>query len=181
MLVIDSTGVGDPILEDLEMQGYDVIGINFSGQNKPNMVKLLSKDLEKAHAFVLDDEFVNAEFQAYTMTVTPGGRYTYSAPEGMHDDVVSAKMLQHHGLVNEGVGNVELLIPSTADLGAVQSDDPDADEYDAWDDLIDEDPIPYSDEANVPGHVVESPQPDLMQQIQRQQPSLAELLSRGFF
>jgi hypothetical protein len=169
MLIIDSTGVGDPILEDLMDEGYDVIGMKFSNENKPNMVKLLAKDLEKAHAFVLDDEFVNSEFQAYTMTVTPGGRYTYSAPEGMHDDVVSAKMLQHHGLVNEGVGNVEMLTPSTADLGVDPSDDPDGDEYDAWDDLVDDEPLPEG--------------PLTAEQVWNGagQPTLAELLSKGFF
>jgi hypothetical protein len=182
MLVIDSTGVGDPILEDLEMQGYDVIGVNFSGQNKPNMVKLLAKDLEKAHAFVLDNEFVDLEFRAYTMSVTPGGRYTYAAPEGMWDDVVSAKMLQHHGVVNEGVGNVEMLTPA-ADLGVVEADpsgDPE-EEFDPWDDLLDDDPIPYNAEAGVPGHVVEPPRQDPLLELQRRQPTLQELLSQGFF
>lgn len=169
MLVIDSTGVGDPICEDLEMSGYDVVPINFSGQNKPNMVKLLAKDLEKAHAFVMDDNYVNLEFQAYTMTVTPGGRYTYSAPEGMHDDVVSAKMLQHHGIVNEGVGNVEIL--SMGDPGeAVPYDDHGASAYDSWDDLVDDEaPLDYATESDAAAAAGLAPK------------TLAELLREGLF
>jgi hypothetical protein len=172
MMVIDSTGVGDPILEDLEEAGFDVIGVNFSGQNKPNMVKLLAKDLERAHAFVMDDEYVNGEFQAYTMTVTPGGRFTYSAPEGMHDDVVSAKMLQHHGLVNEGIANVELLTAEGApglDVEAGLFGDPENEEYDAWDDLVDDEPLA---EAHLTAEDVWNG---------AGQPTLAELLSKGFF
>lgn len=138
-LVIDSTGLGDPIAEDLEASGYDVVPINFSGQQKPNMVKLLAKDLEIAHAFVLDDEHLNKEFRAYTMTITPAGRSTYSAPEGMHDDVVSAKMLQHWGLAAEGVPDARLVtLDGPGSPVASPSDDPD-DDGEAWDDLVDGD------------------------------------------
>lgn len=113
-LIMDSTGVGDPVYEDLEADGYDVIGIKFGNENKNNMVKLLAKDLELSHAFVLEEGL--HEFEDYTMTVTPGGKWTYSAPEGDNDDVVSAKMLQHHGLVNEGVPGVTVLDGSGVDV-----------------------------------------------------------------
>jgi len=135
-LVIDSTGVGDPIAEDLETAGYDVIPINFSGQQKPNMVKLLAKDLEVAQAFVLSDSFID-EFQAYAMNLTPQGRPQYSAPEGMHDDVVSAKMLQHWGLAAEGVPDVRAITLEGPEPVEPQSDDPEDDE--AWSDLVDDD------------------------------------------
>lgn len=179
MVVIDSTGLGDPILDDLEMTGIDVVGVNFSGQNKPNMVKLLARDLEKGHAFVLDDEFINSEFHAYTMQVTPGGRYTYSAPEGMHDDVVSAKMLCQHGLVNEGVGNVEILSTETdpeaakkAALGVREVDQSEGTEdEDSWDDLVDDDDYEPTDDPSVAAAEADLVSPAAM--------SLHEMLVRG--
>lgn len=169
MMVMDSTGVGDPIVDDMEQAGYDVVPVNFSGQHKPNMVKLLARDLERGHAFVMNDEFINTEFQAYTMTVTPAGRYTYSAPEGMHDDVVSAKMLCQHGLVNEGVANVETLGASDT-MPEREAADPygDSEDEDAWDDLVDDDAYDPATVVEDIGYLPPNPSPQ-------------ELLTRGWF
>jgi hypothetical protein len=136
-LVIDDGNAGTVVIEDLEEAGYDVVGINFT-TNKANMVKLLAKDLEVGHAHLLPNYI--EEFENYMMGVTPGGRYTYSAPEGQHDDVVSAKMLQHHGLVNEGVPGITILdaaeVPAEAQAVPRSEDSDDGDE---WDDLVDDD------------------------------------------
>lgn len=129
-LMVDSTGVGDPVKEDLEADGYDVVGINFT-THKTNMVRLLAKDIEESRAFLLDEQFT--EFRNYTMTQTPSGRMTYSAPENQHDDVVAAKMLQHWGLVQEGVPEVQTV---SADSEDDQYDD--TSEFDAFDDEEDD-------------------------------------------
>jgi hypothetical protein len=108
LLMVDSTGVGDPIFEDLSNDGYDVVGINFT-THKTNMVRLLAKDIEERAAFVLRTRLT--EFEDYQMTMTPAGRMTYSAPDGagMYDDVVAAKMLQHWGLINESAGDISVI------------------------------------------------------------------------
>lgn len=161
-LVIDSTGVGDPIFEDLEELGYDIIGINFSG-TKNNMVTLLAKDIEECRAFVLDNE-ERSEFDNYLMSITPGGRYTYSAPEGEHDDAVSAKMLQHWGLVNEGVPE-SMVISAESPVRIEEDSEFDVDEYD---DLFDDDDeITVAEEESM-----------AMNSIGIQRPTTAELLLR---
>lgn len=135
-LMIDSTGVGDPVKEDLEADGYDVIGLNFT-THKTNMVRLLAKDIEESRAFILDECY--HEFRNYSMTQTPSGRMNYSAPEGQNDDVVSAKMLQHWGLVNEGVPEV-MVISSEGEDDQFDGNDPWIDEeYESYDDLLDDD------------------------------------------
>ncbi len=138
MLMIDSTGVGDPVKEDLEYEGYDVIGMNFT-THKTNMVRLLAKDLEESKAFLLDSAQID-EFRDYGMSLTAGGRMTYSAPEGAHDDVVCAKMLSHWGVINEGFGDVSLI---TADLpvGVEPPSDPWDTKEEDFTDLIDEEEV----------------------------------------
>lgn len=103
-LVMDSTGVGDPIVEEIEADGYDVVPINFT-KYKHHMVTQLSKDLEDG-AVRLDEEEETHEFENYAYKITDAGRWTYNAPEGQHDDCVSAKMLQHWGIVQEGAPDV---------------------------------------------------------------------------
>jgi hypothetical protein len=102
-LVMDSTGVGDPIAEDMEVAGYDVVPINFK-KWKQGMVIQLSKDLEDGLVRISDLEPLH-EYENYTYKVTDAGNWTYSAPEGQNDDVVSAKMLQHWGITKEGAPN----------------------------------------------------------------------------
>jgi hypothetical protein len=109
------------------------------------MVRLLANDLERGRAMILSDaEYGSVEFENYMLGITPGGRYTYSAPEGEHDDVVSAKMLQHWGLVNEGVPEVQLLNSDSLAPEGDQTDDSnpwDEDDEDGdYSDLIDSDP-----------------------------------------
>lgn len=137
-LMVDEGNAGSVIVEDLQEAGFDVVGVNFT-THKSNMVRLLANDMERGRAFILD-EFVN-EFEDYGMTITPAGRITYSAPEGDHDDVVSAKMLSHWGCVNEGVGNVTLLAPDSTEAVPCGDSDPwDVEADDAeWSDLIDVD------------------------------------------
>lgn len=146
LMMMDSTGVGDPIVDDMEAAGYDVIGLNFT-THKINMVKLLAKDLEENRAFILDTG--QDEFQSYTMNLTPSGKPQYSAPEGEHDDIVSAKMLQHWGCVMEGVPEIQMI--SADDIAPVnhQEDDPygDPEDDEDYSDLLDDDEDMSDEEA----------------------------------
>jgi phage FluMu gp28-like protein len=111
-LVIDSTGLGDPIVEEMEADGYDVVPINFT-KTKQHMVVQLSKDMEQG-VVRLDYEEPLHEFENYTYKITDAGRWTYGAPEGQHDDAVSAKMLQHWGIVKEGAPNITAIAADDA-------------------------------------------------------------------
>lgn len=134
-LMVDEGNAGSVIVEDLQEMGFDVVGVNFT-THKANMVRLLANDLEKHHAFVLDEKL--DEFYDYAMAMTAAGRITYSAPEGRHDDVVSAKMLAHWGCVNEGFGDVTLLTAAPVTSNPSDPEDLDFDD-DEWGDLIDDD------------------------------------------
>jgi hypothetical protein len=105
-LVVDSTGVGDVIYDDLAEAGYDVVGIKFSPQWKTSAVQLLSADLERGHAFIIEDML--PEFESYSYSISDSGRWKYEAATG-HDDEVSAALLAHWGVVHSGVPNIQTL------------------------------------------------------------------------
>lgn len=88
---IDSTGVGDPIVEDIQRVCKRAIGIKFTSRSKQQLMEGLTQDLhERCISFPLDPvgyEMQNFEFE-YTRT---GVRYT--APSGLHDDCVMALAL----------------------------------------------------------------------------------------
>lgn len=137
-LVVDEGGAGSPIKEELEEDGYDVIGVNFTG-TKAKMVGRFGNDVERGRAVVLEQRL--EEFEQYELHLTPKGVATFSAPEGEHDDVVSAKLLSHWGMMTEGSpGIVTLSGNDTLDPAGDPSDPYDldhAEDDDDWSDLID--------------------------------------------
>lgn len=111
--LIDSTGLGDVVYDNLTGAGVDVTPIKFTNQSKEQMARLLAADLEHGRARVLSD--MREEFESYEFTLTPNGRYQFEAATG-HDDMVSAKMLAHWGRVHEGGQDIEIV--------TIERDDP---------------------------------------------------------
>lgn len=104
--IVDSTGVGDVIFEDLEMAGIDIIPIKFTNDWKQKAVTLLAADLERRRAFILEDQI--PEFETYEYEITDTGKYKFEAASG-HDDEVSAALLAHWGLEHEGAPDVKVM------------------------------------------------------------------------
>lgn len=104
--LIDSTGLGDVVYENLIAAGVDVTPIDFTNKSKEQMARLLAADLEHGRARILSD--MREEFESYEFTLTASGRYQFEASTG-HDDMVSAKMLAHWGRVHEGEQGIEIV------------------------------------------------------------------------
>lgn len=113
--MIDSTGIGDVVYDNLTAAGVDVTPVQFTNQSKEQMARLLAADLEHRRAHILSD--MREEFESYEFTLTSSGRYQFEAASG-HDDMVAAKMLAHWGRVHEGGANVEIV--------TIERDDPSA-------------------------------------------------------
>lgn len=111
-VMLDSTGVGDVVYDDLVEEGLETIGIKFTNQWKEQAVKLLAADLEQGRAFVTQEQMDNGEFSSYAMTMTPAGNYKFEASAG-HDDEVSAKLLEHWGVVHEGPVGIAMVIDAS--------------------------------------------------------------------
>ena len=96
---IDSTGVGDPILEDLQRMGVHVEGYLLTGKSKRQLVDGLAVALEQERIrFPAIPELMN-ELKAYQYEKTEAGNLKTNAPAGSFDDCVVAL-----GLINYGLG-----------------------------------------------------------------------------
>lgn len=88
---IDSTGVGDPIVEQVQNSRGNVEGFKFTAQSKQQLMEGLAVGIQHRKVLfpdgIIKDELENFEFE-YTKH---GVRY--SAPEGLHDDCVCALAL----------------------------------------------------------------------------------------
>jgi hypothetical protein len=93
-IALDSTGVGDPIGEDISRHRDDVELYMFTQRSKQQLMEGLALAIQKRMISfpegVITDELESFEYE-YTRT---GVRY--SAPEGQHDDCVCALALAWH-------------------------------------------------------------------------------------
>lgn len=90
--LMDSTGLGDPILDDL-MPYIRVDGYKFSNTSKRQLIEFLAMAIERQEiSFPEIPELIN-ELSIYTFEQTESGLIKYNAPDGMHDDCVIALAL----------------------------------------------------------------------------------------
>jgi len=90
---IDSTGVGDPIVEDIQRVCRGVEGFKFTSQSKQQIIEGLTSAIQQSKTSVLEgyhkDELESFEYEYTRLGVK------YSAPQGLHDDTVCAHALAY--------------------------------------------------------------------------------------
>lgn len=90
--LVDASGVGDPIVEDLQREAPNFEGFKFTAHSKQQLMEGLAvaiqQKLIRVPQGVIIDELNEFEFQ-YTRT----GGVRYTAPEGFNDDCVMALAL----------------------------------------------------------------------------------------
>ena len=93
--LVDSTGVGDPVLESLQKRGRDhgarYEGFKFSSSSKQQIMEGLAVAIQQKHITFPDGVIVN-ELQAFEFEYNRTG-VRYTAPTGLHDDAVCALAL----------------------------------------------------------------------------------------
>jgi len=89
--IVDSTGVGDSITEDLQSLLPRVEGFKFSSPSKQQLMQLLSNEIGTKAVRFPDNEIVD-ELLSFEYEHTRTG-VKYNAPYGLHDDCVMALAL----------------------------------------------------------------------------------------
>jgi hypothetical protein len=103
-LVMDATGVGDPVFDDLRREFPDTEGYRITAQSKRELVQGLMMAVEQRRVtWPAAWEVLTAEMRRYEYAAGPSGQVTYSAPSGYHDDCVMALALAVWGCRAAGV------------------------------------------------------------------------------
>jgi len=97
-IIVDSTGVGDPILEDLLREGVNIEGLKFTSQSKQQLMEGLASAIQQGRIGFPEGVIVD-ELDVFEYQFTANG-VRYSAPSGFHDDCVMALALawQNHNI-----------------------------------------------------------------------------------
>jgi hypothetical protein len=92
-VLLDSTGIGDPIHDFLRAKGVPVFPYLLVGQRKVQLIQNLSVTIQTKAVSFPNIPVLRQELSAYQYTISPSGGFTYSAPDGEHDDTVIALAL----------------------------------------------------------------------------------------
>jgi len=103
-VVLDSTGVGEPINDDLVAKGIPVEAFHFNERSRKDLLMNLKLLLEQDRIKVPNDPILLTELRSMQYQLTPTGKTTMQVPEGTHDDCIMSLALSVWG-VNEPVHN----------------------------------------------------------------------------
>jgi hypothetical protein len=100
-IVIDATGAGDPIYDDLLNAGMQVEGYKFTNTSKNQLIRGLSVAIDNQEIKIANYPVLINELEIFELNMTPSGAITYSAPSGMHDDTVISLALFNYLVQNK--------------------------------------------------------------------------------
>jgi hypothetical protein len=106
--LIDSTGVGDPIVEDLQRELPNVQGFKFTASSKQQIMEGLAASIQQGRV-CLPDGWLRSELEAFGYEHTRTG-VRYEAPPGLHDDGVCALALAVRHLSYASINTLDIRI-----------------------------------------------------------------------
>jgi Terminase large subunit, T4likevirus-type, N-terminal len=100
--IVDSTGVGDAIYDDLVAMGLNIRSFKFTSSTKNQLVQNLSIAIDNHEISYFAFPELISELEIYGYEVSAMGNIRYNAPDGFHDDCVM------------GLGLINILLNSTS-------------------------------------------------------------------
>jgi hypothetical protein len=97
-LILDATGVGDPIYDDLQRVYPHIEGFKLTAVSKTELVQRLIVAVEQRRVMWPSSwDVLTNEMRRYEYEISASGHISYNAPAGYHDDCVMALALANHG------------------------------------------------------------------------------------
>lgn len=88
LTIIDATGLGDPIADDLIRAGVSVLPFKITEQTKKDIIEKLSIYIEQKRIKLLPSQEALLEYENFSYEMGPTGKIRYGARPGYHDDIV---------------------------------------------------------------------------------------------
>ena len=100
VIISEKNSMGGPLSEALVMRGLPVQMFTTTNTTKSEIIQALALAFEQNSISILADHVLVNELQAYEQNRLPSGAWRYSAPSGMHDDMVMSLALAWSAVYN---------------------------------------------------------------------------------
>lgn len=103
LIVLDATGAGDPIYDDLRAVWPRIEPVKFTNATKAHLIQRLIVKIEQ-HQICWPEKLtvLTDELRRYEYAITAHGAITYNAPDNYHDDAVISLALAASGIYPAG-------------------------------------------------------------------------------
>jgi phage terminase large subunit len=95
--VAERNSIGSPNIEALQGLGYNITPFNTTQASKSNIIEKLIYAFESKLIKIPNNEILINELKSYEMYKSKNGLFSYSAPQGEHDDTVISLALAYFG------------------------------------------------------------------------------------
>ena len=102
IIIPETNNFGLPVVEDLQRAGLPVQPFTTTNATKLALIDGLAMAFEQQELRILPDQTLISELQAYEQERLPSGLVRFSAPDGMHDDMVMSLALAWSGAKDSG-------------------------------------------------------------------------------
>lgn len=92
-IVLDSTGVGEPIFDDLNARGMNITPFHFNKTSRTDLLRNLQILLEQDKIKIPNDDVLITELKSMTYELTEMGTTKICVPDGKHDDRIMSLAL----------------------------------------------------------------------------------------
>jgi hypothetical protein len=112
-ITLDSTGIGDPVVEELRRRGLNINEedvFKFTQNSRTNLLNNLAILFENAKIKIPKDEGLLDELRSFSIEMNEKGKAVIRCPEGLHDDRVMSLALAVWGVPEKQVEDPLLMM-----------------------------------------------------------------------
>lgn len=97
-VIVERNSIGEPLIEQLQRHSIPIQPFNTNNASKTGAIDALALAFEQSSIRIIPDHELINELQAYEMERLQSGTFRYTAPAGLHDDMVMSLALAWHGI-----------------------------------------------------------------------------------
>jgi hypothetical protein len=102
-MTIEANSIGRPVIDHMIERNLTVIPFTTTNATKQSIIQGLQSAFEHGGIKIVDDPILIGELLSFESKRSPSGSFTYSAPDGMHDDCVMSLAIAWDAISNRGV------------------------------------------------------------------------------
>ena len=97
-MVVESNSIGRPVIDELVSRGLNIVPFTTTSATKQAIIQNLQSAFENGLILVLDEPVLVGELLSFESKRNASGSFSYSAPNGMHDDCVMSLAIAWSGM-----------------------------------------------------------------------------------
>ena len=107
-IVIEANSIGKPVIDHMIERGLAIIPFTTTNATKQQIIQSLQSAFENGNIKIINDPILIGELLSFESKRNPSGSFSYSAPDGMHDDCLREGTLIK---TDEGYKKIENIKP----------------------------------------------------------------------